>query len=286
MGQFAPVDVTSRCRRWMTLHIGPCRVAAPLPNATTATVVPVTAEDRHYILKWFTWEPFIAESRSRVEHEAQGLDAAHRAGVPAPSLVAIDPTGTATGHPAILMSSIRGASFPRPRTWPDLAAAAAVQLHESGVAVHRDHVLYNPDPFAPDWAEDGSVWEAAIAAAADATPERHAVIHRDLHRWNMLWSEGRLSGIVDWLSVSNGPVGEDIGRVWVNEVLEGDPDEGSAFRAAYRRRAAREWDARWELQAVLDMLPAFDGEAAVHEWGTPLQRRRLEACLRNAVDRL
>ncbi len=283
---FSPLGLTDRCRAWLVDAVGPCDVGTPLSGATTATVVPVHAGQRAYVLKWFTWSVFVEEDPARVAHEVHGLELARLARIPAPRVVATDDDGTATGHPALLMTAVAGASLPRPTAWPAEAARAAVRLHELDAASPHQHAPYSPNPLVPEWAHDASVWQEALAVVADLDPTAEAIIHRDLHRWNLHWHQGSLAGVVDWLSACRGPVGEDVGRVWVNEILEGDPDAGTAFRAAYVRIAPWTWDTRWELQSVLDMLPTYESESAVHQWGIPTTRSRLEGCLRVALQRL
>ena len=263
--------------------MGRCTVGDPLPGATTATVVPVVTDAHRYVLKWFTWDRFLAEDRGRVAHEVFGLELGRSAGLPTPEVVATDPDGSVTGHPAILMTAVSGSSLPRPRDWPEQAARAAVRLHQLEAPCPYRHSSFFPGPFAPQWATDPRLWSDAIAVCAELEPTTEAIIHRDFHRWNMHWHEDRLAGIVDWLSVCAGPIGEDVARVWVNEFLEGQPAEGRAFRDAYLETSQRSWDMRWELQSVLDMLPVYESDDAVHNWGDEVSRRRLEDCLRFAL---
>lgn len=282
---FAPLALTDRCLGWVVGAVGPCSVGEALSGSTTATVVPVNTSTASYVLKWFTWAGFVAEDRQRVSHEAFGLDVARSAGVPAPTVVATDPDGSETGHPALLMTAVPGAPLPRPRDWPQLAADVALRLHDLDAVSPYRHLAYVPDPFVPRWASDDHLWNEAIATTRGLEASGEAIIHRDLHRWNMLWSGGDLTGVVDWLSVCRGPIGEDVARVWINEVLEGLPEQGAAFRDAYVAKASRRWDARWEVQAVLDMLPAYESDDAVQAWGNPTTRARLEDCLRIALGR-
>ena len=283
---FSPIDVTDRCRAWLTAAVGPCSVGVPYAPATTATVLPVQTEFARFVLKWFTWDRFVAEDPDRVPHEVEGLELARAAGVRAPAVVAADPDGSATGHPAMLMTEVPGASLPRPSDWSRRAAEVAARLHAVQAESSYRHFPFVPRPFTPRWASDLGLWDDAVGAVAELEEADEAVIHRDLHRWNMHWHGGELAGVVDWLSVCRGPIGEDVGRVWVNEVLEGQPREGEAFRTAYVARAGRYWDPRWELQSAIDMLPAYEGEDAVEAWGTPVRRARLEDCLRIGLSRI
>lgn len=280
---FSPLAVNDRCRAWLEASIGPCAIGPPFPRATSATVVPVDTDGRRFVLKWFTWSEFVAEDSDRARREAFGLGLASSVGVPAPSVVNLDPDGEATGHPALLMTAVSGSSLPRPDDWPARAAAVAARLHASHAAVDRQHERFVPEPFVPRWASDLGVWDEAIGVVAELAPIEEAVIHRDLHRWNMHWVDGELTGVVDWLSVCHGPIGEDVAHVWINEVLEGDAAAGAAFRDAYVEVSVRGWDARWEVQSALDMLPAYVSDEAVEAWGSPLDRSRLEDCLRFAL---
>lgn len=283
---FTPVELTPRCRAWIEGNVGPSRYEPAVATATTATVIRIHSGDRHYVLKWFTWDAFVAEDPDRVGHEIFGLGIARAAGLPAPRVVASDADGSATGHPAVLMTAVPGAPLPRPPDWPHRAALATARLHDLEAESRYRHEPYWPVPFVPTWAIDGGLWREAISVCAHLQPASESIIHRDLHRWNMLWQGDRLAGVVDWLSVCSGPVGEDVGRVWINEVLEGNPSEGEAFRNAYGAIAGMSWDTGWELQAALDMLPGYESDEAVNAWGTPPLRQRIEDCLRLALGRI
>lgn len=283
---FSPLELTDRCAAWIEGVVGTCTFGQPLRGATTATVVPVSTPTADYVLKWFTWAAFVAEDSHRATHEALGLELARSLQVPAPDPVALDPHGDSTGHPAVLMTAVPGASLPRPDDWAVRAAVAAARLHTGEADVPYVHRPFVPDPVVPVWAGDRRLWQEALSVVGPLTDADEGIVHRDLHRWNMHWHDGALTGFVDWLSVCRGPIGEDVARVWINEVIEGDPSAGSDFRSAYRAVSNLTWDLRWEVQSVIDMLPAYRSEAAVHAWGTPVGRAKLEDCLRIALAQL
>ena len=56
------------------------------------------------------------------------------------------------------------------------------------------------------------LWERALAAVAGPEPPGgpRVFIHRDFHQANVLWSGGRVSGIVDWAQGSTGSAWADV----------------------------------------------------------------------------
>ena len=58
-------------------------------------------------------------------------------------------------------------------------------------------------------------------------------LHRDYHPGNLPWHEGSLSGIVDWVFSSYGPLGIDVAHTRWNLALVDGPTSAAAFLSVY-----------------------------------------------------
>jgi aminoglycoside/choline kinase family phosphotransferase len=52
----------------------------------------------------------------------------------------------------------------------------------------------------PSWADNTSAWKALHERIAAGPPAAEGFLHRDYHPGNILWHNGRISGIVDWVN--------------------------------------------------------------------------------------
>lgn len=144
--------------------------------------------------------------------------------VAAPRLLAADPDGSTTGTPTIVMSSLPGRVDWRPHdgiSWQRQLAEALPEIHAVPVASGlRTFAPYPPEQrIPPAWSRYPAAWERAIELFEGPQPEVAQVfIHRDFHPGNVLWSRGRISGIVDWPSACAGPAEADVGHCRANLV--------------------------------------------------------------------
>jgi aminoglycoside phosphotransferase (APT) family kinase protein len=104
-------------------------------------------------------------------------------------------------------------------------------------------------------AEVRSRWAEVVAP-----PE--VLTHGDYWSGNVVWREGRLTGIVDWSSGSRGPRGFDVGWCRLDLVLLCDEGIADEFLAAYEAEAGqavadmRLWDA-WALARSADLVGSW-----------------------------
>jgi aminoglycoside phosphotransferase (APT) family kinase protein len=97
----------------------------------------------------------------------------------------------------------------------------------------------------------GAVWRDAAAAVREVDVdaiEPRGFIHRDHHAGNVLWSRGRVSGVVDWVEACEGPLAIDAARARTNLVWHSGID------------AAREYASvdGVVVDPVCDLLDALD----------------------------
>ncbi len=149
----------------------------------------------------------------RIAREWRGLEVARGLKVPSPEPVALDADGKWFGTPALVMTKLPGrAAVNLINADACLAqvASALARIHrapgvrEVGEAVGRQPSQIWASPTRPPRSRLLRRAHATIerACAAEAEP---ILIHGDFHPGNLLWSRGRLSGVLDWASFGRGP---------------------------------------------------------------------------------
>jgi Ser/Thr protein kinase RdoA (MazF antagonist) len=210
------------------------------------------------VLKLYTPDPEEPDSPKR---EAHILDLLHESDLRVPRVIAIDPDGVECEMPALLMTRLPG----RPRVWPrdikpwirDLATCAA-RIHATPIDPHalppyRRYEWDRPTT-PPAWSRKPALWEKAIEAYRGPAPDhRAAFIHRDYHAGNVLWSAGKVEGIIDWLHGCWGPPGQDLAHCRLNLWLNQGPAAADALVTAYHQAApgALPYHPYWDLDEAL-----------------------------------
>ncbi|MDA2806488.1 phosphotransferase family protein [Nocardiopsis suaedae] len=219
----------------------------------------------------------------RPESEAAVLRLLKNTGVRAPALHAADPDGSRLGVPALLTDRVPGHA-----DWDALDPAAVVEdlarelaaIHavggsarggaDAGLALLPEYrPYYDPGehgPLGPHPWSDARLWERVFTVLDGPAPDvPHTFIHRDYHPGQALWVDGRLSGIVDWLTGCRGPQAVDLARMRLNLAQGAGPEAERSFLAAHRRITGG--DAHhpyWDLVDATDFMlwsdPPEDGE--------------------------
>lgn len=234
---------------------------------------------RRYVrADWLVREPDLA---------VRALRLASRAEVATPEVIAVDEEGSESDVPSVLMSQVAGRVRMVPRDLDGwlrqlaevLPAIHAVEGDELG-EVQRYQTWADLDGLAaPEWTGEPEAWAAVIALAQGPRPRvRQRFIHRDYHPMNVLWSRGRLSGVVDWTNASVGPPGNDVGWCRGNLVASHGLKAAERFREFYEAVAGVEQHPVWDALVLIEGLPEPGGLAQLHDVGlTSLTRRTLRA---------
>jgi hypothetical protein len=90
---------------------------------------------------------------------------------------------------------------------------------------------------------------------------RECFIHRDYHPSNVLWNNGAVSGVVDWVNGCRGPAGIDVAWCRHNLAILHGVRAADDFLAAYIRCAGSdfEYDPYWDLMTLVELLPGPPG---------------------------
>lgn len=206
------------------------------------------------------------EQHGDVAREAGILGQVADAELSAPRLLAVCATGAeAGGRPAILMTRLPGRADLAPADmdgWLGQVADAAVRIHHATVAAPEYERWIDPAELTvPATATRPELWRAMAGALVE--PERayqERFIHRDFQHFNLLWSRGRLTGVVDWGNAASGPPDIDVGHCRLNLAVLFDAKAAERFRIAYEARAGRRVDPWWDLYALAtygDSWPEF-----------------------------
>lgn len=288
--------------RWVEAVLG-LRIAdaVALAGATSSSVYRLRFEGNapNAVLRLHTNASWLASEPDLAVHEHAALAHAVRYGLPAPEPLAADENGGVAGAPALLMSALPGTVTLRPpamATWLDALAAALAAVHavpaESFGWRYRSW-LHFADLAVPPWSSEPSAWARCIAVARGAPPaEPDVFLHRDYHPANVLWQEGRISAVVDWVNACAGPRGADIAHCRGNLVQMYGIDAADQFLAGYCERVpAYAHHPYWDLQCAADHLPDPTGYGPWEAFGLPvpsrpLLRGRIESLLTQALSRL
>jgi len=245
---------------------------------------------------WLAMEPDVAEREARV------LQLLERSVVPAPRLVAVDARGEICDAPAVLMTRLPGRVDFAPGdvdSWLRQLAAALPAIHAVDGAARGMVPPYAPyydmhERDVPSWSANRGAWKEALRIVRRPRPATASCfIHRDYHPANVLWSRGRLSGVIDWINASWGPPGIDVGHCRKDLAIVFGVEMADRFLDAHRSLTGADHDPYWDLLCLLDSgllsgKRVFEGWEEVGVTGlTPaVVRRRLDAYVGSLVGRL
>ena len=255
----------ARTLAWVREACGPSATVTgvhPLLGGTTADLDRLTVRagngttHRVVLRRWTDtadWTDGLAEREGRALAALQGTE------IPAPRLLAVDPTGQDAGVRCLLMTALPGAVDLTPT---DLGSWLA-QLAGTQAAVHRLPPTL-PDPasgwFVADadrsWIADAGLRREALAAA-DSAPADDVFAHGDYQHFNVLWQSGRLAGIVDWPMAGTGSRGVDVGHCRLNLAALFSADVADQYLRLYQQEAGLTVDPRGDLRALLCWDPEW-----------------------------
>ena len=258
----------SRSLRWVASAIGPgARTldVRALDGGTSSAIhavdVGTRAGRRHrLVLRRFVRPEWLAEEPDAPEREAAALEIVRPCAITTPRLVALDRDGSDAGVPALLMTRLDGRVDWHPvelEPYLRRLAAALPALH--AVATPLDARIPDYDPYElslsgpPRSSRRPEVWWRAIEALR--RPPRSAerrLIHRDYHPGNVLWSEGELVGVVDWVHASIGSPDADAGHCRANLADWFGLEAANRFLDLYLAASGRSgYDPYWDIAAAL-----------------------------------
>lgn len=230
--------IADSTRQWIELETGETvKDVARLTGGWTSEMRRVDTTERSLVLRSFVSEFYRRHAEGLLTREADILTLLGRTAIPAASLVAVDATGSRCADPSLLMTLLPGRIC---LDDPGIAARLATQL----VAIHqvevdestrpRDYQAWTSADRVRLPEDAGKTWTAAVDVIRADPPSYDPVfLHRDFHPGNVLFDDGRISGIVDWVETSWGPADLDVAHCSTALALLHGSEAGLAFPAAY-----------------------------------------------------
>jgi aminoglycoside phosphotransferase (APT) family kinase protein len=238
---------------------------------------------RQFVLRQYTDQSRLADEPDIVEHEAAALVTAFDAGLPCPRLIAFDSEALRCDVPSLLMTRMLGAPNLMPVdlfAWLNELAGMLASIHRvHHVDLRRQYRLWiDVDQLEiPSWADNRSTWKALHGRVmAGPPPAATGFLHRDYHPGNILWHNGRISGIVDWVNCCIGPLEVDVSHCRKNLAILHGIESAETFDRRYRNlTGAPIPDPYWDACAIADNGPDFDGYMAFRSFGVPITAHQI-----------
>jgi len=272
------------------------RLTGGLTSIVHRLTVEQNGQREEYVMRWWMTdgEGQLWTARA-VGQETAILEKLEATDILAPRLIG-STTDTGVGGPAVLMTRLPGTVYLMPRDrerWLRqmarmLARIHALTLDGKPFESWMDASRLSPPPDASRI----DVWTEAITLVSqERAPTRTCFIHRDYQHFNMLWSDERLTGVVDWVEASSGPPELDVGHCRLNLTVLFSADVADRFLAMYQEESGHRVDASWDIHALLSYGPSWkqflpiqiDGRAPFDGEG---MTARMEEVLKRALRRL
>jgi aminoglycoside phosphotransferase (APT) family kinase protein len=251
-----------------------------LSGGITSSMLALTASSgEHAVLRMMTNEPWRTHGSELTRRERVALQALTGTDVPIPTSIGLDSEGTVAGVALHLMSRLPGV----PTT--EISDGTVAVMAEMLARIHavqprvrfRTFQSWAPETkwVVPSWSEHPDSWRRAFEILAEEPPSYlPTLIHRDFSHRNLLWSAGHISGVVDWVETSTGPVWLDAGHAGSNLAMEFGSEPAKAFLAHYAALAAEPPQLYW---LVMDAVGFLAPPGSRPLFGSPLQLQRLDA---------
>ncbi|MFF7409100.1 phosphotransferase family protein [Streptomyces lydicus] len=231
------LEVGERIVKTEALHGG---ITAEIRRLTIGTR---DGNTRDLVLRTFV---NVEHAEDWLNREADALTLLTGTDVPAPGLVAVDPTAAHCEYPSLLMTHLAGRTVLDDEgleTRVPLLARQLVAIHALRPAVRpRGYVtLTTADTVVTPKGADAAAWAAAIEVIRKpAPPFQGRFLHRDFQPGNVLFdvlpsspADTRITGVVDWAATSWGPADLDVAHCSTNLALLHGPAWGLRFSEAY-----------------------------------------------------
>lgn len=272
---------------WAGSHVGsPVASHERLAGGMTSRILALDHLDgSQTVLRLMTNEPWRTHGAELTARERDAQRFLAGTAVPAPTSLALDAEGGTCGVAAHLMTRLPGAAAGRVEDL-DLAAMARLlaDIHRLRPAEpFRDYQswAWEAKRVVPPWARHPASWRRAFEVLAGRAPAYEPTfLHRDFGHRNLLWTDGGISGVVDWVETSTGPAWLDAAHAASTLAVLLDTGVGAAFLEDYAAPAGEPLHPYWLVMDAVGYLPP-PGKPLMFR--LPEQVERLDAWLDEVV---
>jgi aminoglycoside phosphotransferase (APT) family kinase protein len=189
------------------------------------------------------------------DRETAVLTALNKSTLPTPRLIAASGGEETEGDPAILMTRLPGRvdlTPTGPAAWLAEMAKILAGIHSSAVdaPVSVPWGAEKIPPVTPSWSRRPELWKEAARILSGPAPAGACFIHGDYQHFNLLWSRGRVTGVIDWAEGGIGHPDRDIGHCQLNLAVLFSPEWARDFVVAYEAETGRTPDRWWNLYEI------------------------------------
>jgi aminoglycoside phosphotransferase (APT) family kinase protein len=233
------------------------------------------ADGERFVLRRYLDADEVTRHPHRVDDEVRALEGACAVlGDRVPRPIAFDGKGGHAGHPALLMTHLRGTPVVH-GLHPELLVEPLARLHHAEVEVRLPpyrHWFDLERSRVPRRPSSSHAWRRLTEIVSAPEPASPLVfLHRDYHPGNLLWDGGQMTGIVDWVVACRGPAAVDVAHTRCNLALTDGIEAADRFLAEYRRAdpsyAHHPW---WDAAELLSWEDDFSGVIAFNAFGAAL----------------
>jgi len=257
-----------------------------LSGGLTSTMLGLTdATGQRSVLRLMTNEPWRNHGAELTRRERTAQEELASTQVPAPTSIAVDAEGSVAGVAAHLMSRLPGTAT------REVGASTVAAMVEMLALIHD---VKPAEPFRtyqswalqgkwaiPPWTKHPESWQRAFDLLAEGPPSyAPTFLHRDYSHRNLLWRDGEISGVVDWVETSSGPVWLDAGHAATNLALAFGPEPANAFLAGYAALMAEKPQTYWLVMDAVGLLPP-PGKKPL--FGSPTELHRLDQWVHHLI---
>jgi len=291
------VRFDKRARAWVETAVAATVVHSQQVDGGVASVIDrVTVVDdegrrRRLILRRVPPRPGVTghDPTAEITGETTALRRLHPSRL-TPVLLAADPQGVHCGVPASLQSVLPGHPVVAPKEafgWARSLAGSVLELADLGVGCDDLNPFVpwtTAEPRPPSWSSSPSSWELVIGALDRRLPPAGPpqFVHRDFHPGNILFSDGNVSGIVDWVHACRGPLEVDVSRCRVEIALLAGVAAADGFLEACGSAVAA-YHPLWDALVALELAPCLDELLAFNAIGASLTIPGLQVTLDRIV---
>jgi aminoglycoside phosphotransferase (APT) family kinase protein len=180
--------------------------------------------------------------------------------VPAPVLLGVSDGAATDGTAAVLMTRVPGRVDLAPRDpagWVRQMATALAEVHSLAFDLPAYVPRPRPTPDAdPPWWTTPAIWRAALEVLRSPPPTTpQCFTHGDYQHFNLLWSRGRLTGVVDWVQAATSAPDLDVGHCRLNLTILYGWERAEQLRQAYEAETGRRCEPWWDLHRLTGYDP-------------------------------